>query len=53
VIFASAVLLPKCIIELGGERQFAKEIAEGSFIEHDFLPRRHGAAENFNFSESP
>jgi hypothetical protein len=35
VIFASAVLLPKRIIELGGERQFANEVAERCFVEHN------------------
>jgi hypothetical protein len=35
VILAGAVLLPKRVIELGGERQFANEIAERGFIEHN------------------
>jgi hypothetical protein len=52
VIPAGAVLLPKDVIEFGGERQFANEIAEGGFIEHNFSNREErntcpgGAREN-------
>ena len=37
VIFAGAVFLPKRVIEFGGERQFAKKIAESVFCEHNIL----------------
>ena len=36
MILAGAVLLPKCVVEFGSERQFAKEVAEGVFVEHYF-----------------
>ena len=37
VILAGAILLAECVIQLGGERQFANEIAEGGFVEHIVL----------------
>lgn len=46
MIFAGAILLPKCVIEFGSKRQFAKEIAEGIFVEHDFC---HGDTETRSF----
>ena len=35
VIFAQAVLLPEGIIQFGSERQFANEVAERGFVEHN------------------
>jgi hypothetical protein len=37
--------MPQRVIEFGSERQFAKEVAEGVLVEHNYLPRRHREAE--------
>ena len=42
MIFPDAVLLPERIIEFSGEGQFTQKVAEGGFIEHGYLPQRHG-----------
>jgi hypothetical protein len=36
VILSGAIPLSERVIELGGERQFTNEVAQRSFIKHDF-----------------
>ena len=51
VIFAGAIppCVPKRVIEFGGERQFAKKIAEGGFVEHKFSHRVRRETQRFFF----
>ena len=49
MILAGATFLSKCVIEFGSKRQFAKEVAEGGFIKHIFLPPRHREHGDLNF----
>src|SRR5829696_2651246 len=37
MVLAGATFLPKCVIQFGGKGQFAKEVAEGGFIEHNLF----------------